>query len=172
MLLRKVLLSIMMVLLFSMSAKAVNPDEILTDPVLEARARSLSKEVRCMVCQNQSIDNSDASVAKDLRLLIRDRIVAGDSDTQVLDYLVGRFGEFVLLKPRFSMSNIVLWATPIFALVLGVFLVIAILSKSKKQNNSPNRQKGDGKSSNTNGESLLLSKKEKDKITKILGESD
>lgn len=172
MLFRKFILSIMLILMFSMSAKAVNPDEVLKDPVLEARARSLSKEIRCMVCQNQSIDDSDASVAKDLRLLIRERIVAGDSDIQVLDYLVGRFGEFVLLKPKFSASNIVLWATPILALALGIFLVIMIIRRSKKENGSNTKKLGDVESSIENADSTMLSKKEKSEITKILSDSD
>ena len=88
--------------LFSAPALAVQPDEILKDPVLEARARALSQELRCMVCQNQSIDDSDAPLAKDLRVLVRERLTAGDSDSQVIDFLVARYGEFVLLKPRIS----------------------------------------------------------------------
>ena len=86
-------------------ALAVQPDEVLTDPALEARARALSKELRCMVCQNQSIDDSDAPLARDLRVLVRERLQAGDSDAQVLDFLVKRYGEFVLLKPRFSAAH-------------------------------------------------------------------
>src|ERR1043166_9275689 len=86
-------------------ALAVQPDELLPDPALEARARSLSRELRCMVCQNQSIDDSDAPLAKDLRVLVRERLQAGDSDSQVIDFLVARYGEFVLLKPRFTAHN-------------------------------------------------------------------
>src|SRR5262247_4159319 len=84
------------------SSLAVQPDEILKDPALEARARGLSRELRCMVCQNQSIDDSEAPLAKDLRVLVRERLTAGDSDPQVLDFLVARYGEFVLLRPRFE----------------------------------------------------------------------
>ena len=84
---------------------AVQPDEILADPALEARARALSKELRCMVCQNQSIDDSDAPLARDLRILVRERLKAGDSDQQVIDFLVARYGEFVLLKPRLSCAH-------------------------------------------------------------------
>ena len=91
---------------------AVQPDEILADPALEARARALSKELRCMVCQNQSIDDSDAPLARDLRVLVRERLKAGDSDGQVLDFLVARYGEFVLLKPRFSLHTALLWLAP------------------------------------------------------------
>ena len=86
-------------------ALAVQPDEILTDPALEARARALSKELRCMVCQNQSIDDSDAPLARDLRILVRERLTAGDSDQQVIDFLVARYGEFVLLRPRFTCAH-------------------------------------------------------------------
>ena len=93
-------------------AFAVQPDEVLTDPALEARARVLSKELRCMVCQNQSIDDSDAPLARDLRILVRERLTAGDSDGQVLDFLVARYGEFVLLKPRLELHTLLLWGAP------------------------------------------------------------
>ncbi|MGH2342623.1 cytochrome c-type biogenesis protein [Segnochrobactraceae bacterium EtOH-i3] len=100
---------------------AVQPDEILVDPVAEARARELSARLRCMVCQNQSIDDSDAPLARDLRLLVRERIEAGDSNDQVLDFLVTRYGEFVLLKPTFALHNLVLWlAAPLVLLGGGV----------------------------------------------------
>jgi len=98
---------------------AVQPDEVLSDPALEARARALSKELRCMVCQNQSIDDSDADLARDLRVLVRERLTAGDSDSEVVDFLVARYGEFVLLKPRFAWHNALLWATPLAALAAG-----------------------------------------------------
>src|SRR3954467_2839322 len=91
------------------SAYAVQPDEIMSDPLKESRARDLSRELRCMVCQNQSIDDSDAPLARDLRLLVRERIAAGDSNSQVLDFLVARYGEFVLLKPRFERQTMLLW---------------------------------------------------------------
>ena len=91
------------------SAYAVQPDEIMADPVKESRARDLSRELRCMVCQNQSIDDSEAPLARDLRLLVRERIAAGDSDAQVMDFLVARYGEFVLLKPRFVSHTWFLW---------------------------------------------------------------
>jgi cytochrome c-type biogenesis protein CcmH len=94
------------------AALAVQPDEIMPDPAKEARARDLSRELRCMVCQNQSIDDSDAPLARDLRLLVRERITAGDSDTQVMDFLVARYGEFVLLKPRFEQRTWLLWLVP------------------------------------------------------------
>jgi len=100
-------------------AHAVQPDEIMTDPGKEARARDLSRELRCMVCQNQSIDDSEAPLARDLRLLVRERIAAGDNDSQVLDFLVARYGEFVLLKPRFEQQTLLLWLVPPLVLLGG-----------------------------------------------------
>jgi cytochrome c-type biogenesis protein CcmH len=100
-------------------AYAVQPDEIMADPIKEARARELSRELRCMVCQNQSIDDSEAPLARDLRLLVRERIAAGDSDARVIDFLVARYGEFVLLQPRFESHTWLLWLLPPLALVAG-----------------------------------------------------
>jgi cytochrome c-type biogenesis protein CcmH len=102
-------------------AFAVQPDEMMADPAKEARARELSKELRCMVCQNQSIDDSEAPLARDLRLLVRERIAAGDSDGQVMDFLVARYGEFVLLRPRFNEHTLLLWLIPPLALFGGGF---------------------------------------------------
>jgi cytochrome c-type biogenesis protein CcmH len=101
---------------------AVQPDEQLADPALEARARDISAELRCLVCQNQSIDDSDAPLARDLRLLVRERLRAGDSDDQVRDYLVARYGDFILLKPPFEMATLLLWGTPVVVLVAGGIL--------------------------------------------------
>lgn len=112
-------------MLLSAPASAVQPDEILDDAALEARARALSLNLRCMVCQNQSIDDSDAELARDLRVLVRERLVAGDSDGEVIDYVVSRYGEFVLLKPRFSMRNALLWAAPVVLLFVGAGFVAA-----------------------------------------------
>lgn len=106
-----------------MPALAVQPDEVMSDPAKEARARALSRELRCMVCQNQSIDDSDAPLARDLRLLVRERIGAGDSDTQVLDFLVARYGQFVLLRPRASGRTLLLWLVPPLVLLGGGFAV-------------------------------------------------
>ncbi len=103
----------------AVSAQAVRPDEILPDPALESRARDLSTGLRCMVCQNQSIDESDAPLARDLRLIVRERLSAGDSDAQVLDYLVARYGQFVLLRPRFEAETLILWAAPVLLLSFG-----------------------------------------------------
>ena len=100
-------------------AIAVEPDEVLSDAALEARARALSRELRCMVCQNQSIDDSEAPLARDLRILVRERLQAGDSDRQVIDFLVARYGEFVLLKPRFSLHTALLWLGPAAILLIG-----------------------------------------------------
>jgi cytochrome c-type biogenesis protein CcmH len=105
--------------MLSPAAYAVQPDEIMADPVKEARARDLSRELRCMVCQNQSIDDSEAPLARDLRLLVRERIAAGDSDSQVIDFLVARYGEFVLLKPRFERQTWLLWLLTPLALAGG-----------------------------------------------------
>jgi cytochrome c-type biogenesis protein CcmH len=107
------------VMMGSSAAYAVQPDEIMSDPAKEARARDLSRELRCMVCQNQSIDDSEAPLARDLRLLVRERIAAGDSDAQVIDFLVARYGEFVLLKPRFERHTLLLWLLPPLALAGG-----------------------------------------------------
>ena len=103
----------------SQAAHAVQPDEVMSDPARESRARDLSRELRCMVCQNQSIDDSDAPLARDLRLLVRERIASGDSDAQVIDFLVARYGEFVLLKPRFNAHTLLLWLLPPLALAGG-----------------------------------------------------
>ena len=114
-------------------ALAVQPDEMLPDPALETRARALSRELRCMVCQNQSIDDSEAPLARDLRLLVRERIAAGDSDAQVIDFLVARYGEFVLLRPRFSPHTALLWLTPLGVLVIGA---LGIAMSARRQRNS------------------------------------
>src|SRR5690606_3908685 len=110
---------LVMLALLSGPAHAVLPGEALPNPALEARARALSAELRCMVCQNQSIDLSDAELARDLRVIVRERLAAGDSDREVLDYVVSRYGEFVLLKPRFSLRNALLWGTPVVLLLFG-----------------------------------------------------
>ena len=107
------------VMIGSSAAYAVQPDEIMSDPAKELRARNLSRELRCMVCQNQSIDDSEAPLARDLRLLVRERIAAGDSDGQVLDFLVARYGEFVLLKPRLEPRTWLLWLLSPLALAGG-----------------------------------------------------
>jgi cytochrome c-type biogenesis protein CcmH len=121
---RRLLSAVLFLLMFWASALAVQPDEILKNPALEARARALSTGLRCLVCQNQSIDDSDAPLARDLRLLIRERLVAGDSDEKVLGFIVGRYGEFVLLRPRFETKTILLWAGPFAVLLLASLFLL------------------------------------------------
>ena len=118
----------------STSAFAVQPDEVLPDPALEARARSLSQELRCYVCQNQSIDDSDALLARDLRLLLRERLKNGDSDQQVLDFIVERYGQFVLLRPPLSWRTALLWLTPGVLLVVGVIVLVAVGRRRTRPN--------------------------------------
>jgi cytochrome c-type biogenesis protein CcmH len=122
-----------LVLLAPGAARAVTPDEMLKDPALEARARVLSQELRCLVCQNQSIDDSAAPLAHDLRVLVRKRLKAGDSNRQVLDFLVTRYGEFVLLKPRFELHTLLLWGLPPLALVGGIAGLFLAMRRRKTQ---------------------------------------
>ncbi len=117
-------------LMAPLPAFAVNPDEVLSDPALEARARTISAELRCMVCQNQSIDDSNADLARDLRLLVRKRLTDGDTDRQVLDYIVSRYGEFVLLKPRFSEKTFILWGAPVALFVAGA-VALAVYARRR-----------------------------------------
>jgi cytochrome c-type biogenesis protein CcmH len=120
MLTRLTAILIILFIVLSGHATALEPGEMLEDPALEARARALSAELRCLVCQNQSIDESEAPLAKDLRVLIRERLVAGDSDPEIVDFVVSRYGEFVLLRPRFSAGTALLW--------LGPFLIVVAAS--------------------------------------------
>jgi cytochrome c-type biogenesis protein CcmH len=123
-------LGLLLVLVFSLLAmfplRAVESNEMLSDPGLEARARNLSRELRCLVCQNQSIDDSEAPLAHDLRVIVRERLKAGDTDTQVMDFLVARYGEFVLLKPRLSWHTLILWGAPPATVLLGIVLLIVV----------------------------------------------
>jgi cytochrome c-type biogenesis protein CcmH len=135
------------------AAHAVEPAERLADPALEARARALSQELRCLVCQNQSIDESNADLAHDLRVLLRQRLVAGDTDRQVLDYVVARYGVFVLLDPPFAPATYLLWLTPpALVLVAGVFLVL----RARRRRPDP--------------ELPALSEEERDRAALLLGE--
>lgn len=106
---------------------AVEPGEVLKDPVLELRARSISAGLRCLVCQNQSIDDSDADLAKDLRIVVRERLLAGDADSEVIEFVVARYGEFVLLKPTFAGHNLVLWLTAPILLLIGALALFFVL---------------------------------------------
>lgn len=151
----KPLLSFVMILLLLMPAFAVNPDEVLEDPVLEQRARSLSTGIRCLVCQNQSIDDSDAQLARDLRIIVREKLVEGLSDKQILDYLVERYGEFVLLKPRLTNQTILLWLLPLVALIIGAIIALKTFGRTKRKEAVQIKD---------------LSKDEEEKLSKILGE--
>ena len=130
--------SLLLALAFSLLAvaplRAVELNEMLADPALEARARNLSKELRCLVCQNQSIDDSEAPLAHDLRVIVRERLKAGDTDTQVVDYLVVRYGEFVLLKPRLSWHTLALWGAPPAAVLLGIAMLVVV---NRRRRNAP-----------------------------------
>ncbi len=121
----------------STQALAVQPDEMLNDPNLEARARGLSRELRCMVCQNQSIDDSEAPLARDLRLLVRERLSQGDSDQQVLDFLVERYGEFVLLKEGLEGKTIILWILPAAALIAGAIGLLVSTNRRRASQLEP-----------------------------------
>jgi cytochrome c-type biogenesis protein CcmH len=118
------------------AAHAVEPSEMLKDPALEARARAISKDLRCLVCQNQSIDDSNADLAHDLRLIVRERLTAGDSDQQVIAYLVARYGDFVLLDPPFKAKTLLLWGGPALVLLLGAG-VIALAHRRRRTDVSP-----------------------------------
>ena len=151
------LLVMALAMLAAAPAFAVNPDEMLADPVLEHRARDLSATIRCMKCQNQSIDDSDADLARDLRILLRERLSAGDSDQEVLDFLVARYGEFVLLKPRFSVANLVLWAAPLLGLLGGFLLALRYFRRREGEKESASAE---------------LTAAEHEKLTKILDDRD
>lgn len=126
------ILAVLLTLAPATTSLAVEPDEMLSDPALEARARALSKNIRCLVCQNQSIDDSNASLARDLRVIVRERLVAGDADDAILDYLVSRYGEFVLLKPRVTSATYALWYGPWVVLAFGVLGAALFLSRRRK----------------------------------------
>jgi len=119
-------LALLLMLFATAPSWAVEPDEMLSNPALEARARAISRELRCMVCQNESIDESQAPLAHDLRLLVRQRIMAGDSDQQVIDFLVSRYGEFILLRPPLSWNTVALWGAAPALLLLGAIMIVAV----------------------------------------------
>ncbi len=123
----RLLLAALALIWLALPALAVNPDEMLADPALEARARVISEGLRCLVCQNESIDDSDADLAHEIRVLVRQRLVAGDTDDRVRQYLVDRYGEFVLLRPVFAWHTLILWlAAPVMLVVGAVVLVVAV----------------------------------------------
>lgn len=151
-----VLLGLLLAALAPLPALAVNPDEMLKDPALEQRARELSAQLRCMVCQNQSIDDSNAELAKDLRLLVRERITQGDTDKQVIDYLVSRYGEFVLLKPRLTEKTLALWIMPGVLFLAGL---VAVFLYSRRTRPVPEAEH-------------LLTDEEKARLQKMMDEGD
>ncbi|WP_417629062.1 cytochrome c-type biogenesis protein [Pararhodobacter aggregans] len=130
---RAFLLALLLVL--PMAAGAVQPDEILPDPAMEARARAITAELRCVVCRNESVDDSNAEIARDIRLMVRERLVAGDSDTEAVQYMVDRFGEYILLNPRPTGSNLILWVTGPALLVAG--LGIALMAARRRRRAGP-----------------------------------
>jgi cytochrome c-type biogenesis protein CcmH len=121
-----------LVVILAAPAWAVEPDEMLDDPVLEARARALSQEIRCLVCQNEPIDSSNADLARDLRLLVRERIVAGDSDADVKAFLVARYGDYVLLDPPMKSTTYALWFGPVLILLLGALGVVLYFARARQ----------------------------------------
>jgi cytochrome c-type biogenesis protein CcmH len=125
--------AVVLAVMAASTAFAVQPDEVLPDPALEARARALSQQLRCLVCQNQSIDDSEAPLARDLRILLRERLKGGDNDNQVLDFLVARYGEFVLLKPPFAWRTALLWLGPPALLLAGAMVLIVLARRRSGQ---------------------------------------
>ncbi|KJE35660.1 cytochrome C biogenesis protein CcmH [Thalassospira sp. HJ] len=149
-------LAILLPVMASSPAFAVNPDEMLSNPVLEERAREISKELRCLVCQNQSIDDSDAELARDLRVLVRERLIAGDDNEEVIDYIVARYGDYVLLNPPLKPETYILWASPVVLVLLAMLAVFAFYRRKKR----------DGSTA-----SASLSKDEQARLDELLGTS-
>jgi len=127
-----IIISICLIQFFSNNSYAVEPDEVLENQKQELRARNISKNIRCMICQNQSIDESNAPLAKDLRILIRNKIKEGNKDEEIYKFLTDRYGDFILLKPPFKLSTLVLWFLPFIFFIVGVFIVFLHNKKSKK----------------------------------------
>jgi cytochrome c-type biogenesis protein CcmH len=144
-----------LLLLAPLAARAVQPDEIMTDPRLEARARALSAQLRCLVCQNESIDESHADLARDLRVLVRERLQAGDSEDQIRAFLVRRFGDFILLKPPFKFETWLLWGAPFLILLAGGGIIF--VARRRQKSLAP-------------ANSLSLSEPERAKLEAMLGE--
>ena len=144
-----------LLLLAPLAARAVQPDEIMTDPRLEARARALSAQLRCLVCQNESIDESHADLARDLRVLVRERLQAGDSDDQIRAFLVRRYGDFILLKPPFKLETWLLWGAPFLILLAGGGIIF--VARRRQKSLAP-------------ANSLSLSEAERAKLEAMLGE--
>lgn len=124
------LLALLLMLFMAVPSFAVNPDEVLADPGLEARARAISSQLRCLVCQNESIDDSNADLAREIRIIVRERLVAGDTDAQVMQYLVDRYGEYVLLRPVIAPHTLILWtAAPLVLVIGGIAIAIGVRRK-------------------------------------------
>jgi len=134
---RSLILALAAALTLGSAALAVQPDEKLADPALEARAREISKGLRCLVCQNETIDDSNADLARDLRLLVRERLTAGDNDEQVVQYVVDRYGEFVLLQPRFDAKNAVLWLGGPLLLLAGAAVAYRVMTRQTRRSAAP-----------------------------------
>ena len=133
----RLLVPLVFMSLLPLSAQAVEPDEMLADPVLEERARVISKDLRCVVCQNQDIDSSNAGVARDLRLLVRERLLEGDSNNQVMAYIQARYGDYVLLKPPFKPSTYALWGTPIALTLIALLFGLNIVMRGRRKSALP-----------------------------------
>ncbi len=163
------LIAALTVALWSPPAPAVNPDEMLANPGLEKRAREISKVLRCLVCQNQSIDDSDADLAKDLRIIVREQLLNGDSDSQVIDYVVARYGDFVLLKPPFKGATLVLWLGPAVILGLGIMAVVLFFRRRRipVSGTGPGTSPGTGKGA-APGRPEPLSAEEKRRLERLM----
>ena len=133
----RLLVPLVFMILLPLSAQAVEPDEMLADPVLEERARVISKDLRCVVCQNQDIDSSNAGVARDLRLLVRERLLEGDSNNQVMAYIQARYGDYVLLKPPFKPSTYALWGTPIALTLIALLFGLNVVMRGRRKSALP-----------------------------------
>ena len=149
----------LLAMLATTAQAATSPDEMLADPTLEARARALGHELRCLVCQNQSIDDSNAPLARDLRVLVRERLKAGDSDAQVMRFVEDRYGEFVLLRPPLSWRTIILWASPVLALIVAVWMTAQAWRRRQMPAAAPNAP-------------APLSPDEEEKLRSILAENE
>jgi len=134
---KRTALAIFLLFALALPTAAVQPDEVLNDAALETRARNLSRELRCMVCQNQSIDDSDAPLARDLRILVRERLKAGDSDAQIREFLVARYGQFVLLEPEKNRRTALLWLSPLIVLLAGCLILLRFFARSRARNPKP-----------------------------------
>jgi cytochrome c-type biogenesis protein CcmH len=133
----RLLFALAVVLTSATIALAVEPDEILDNPALEARAREVSQQLRCVVCQNQDIDSSNAGIARDMRVLVRERIVAGDSNAEVLEAMVARYGNYVLLRPPFNTQTYALWLAPLVLVLLSASIGIAVIRQARRKHEQP-----------------------------------